>query len=156
MEDICRKFQERVPELVTGTLSAEKTANLERHISKCPGCRAYLEALQADDKLLGEFAEAMQPRVARLESNVIDALNREQTEKPIRSISIWRIIVKSPIVRFAIAASLILLFYLFSINILNKNRNKEIETSPRYILAEAQNNHLKETKPCDILPPLPN
>jgi len=56
----------------------------------------------------------------------------------------------------AIAASIILVFTLPSINIWNKNGNAEIETSPYYILAEFQKNYLQETKPCDILPPLPN
>jgi len=108
MEDICQKFQERVPELVTGTLSAEKAAELQRHISQCPACSKYLQVMQADDKLLGGFAEAMQPRIARLESNVIDALNREQTEKLISSVSIWRKIIKSRITRFAAAAVIII------------------------------------------------
>ena len=74
----------------------------------------------------------------------------------------------------AIAASVILLFCLFSISITPENKITEvatsaryilpdnehivteIDTSPLYILAETQNNHLKETKPCDILPLFPN
>ncbi len=108
MENTCENFQEQILELITGTLPAEKAADLERHISKCPSCRAYLEALQTDDKLLGEFAEAMQPRVARLENNVIDAINRGIPKRKAKSISIWRKIIKSRITKFAAAAVIII------------------------------------------------
>ncbi|MHC4464143.1 MAG: hypothetical protein ACYS6W_15570 [Planctomycetota bacterium] len=56
----------------------------------------------------------------------------------------------------AIAASLILLFCLLSISILNKNKDVKIDTSPYYILPDYQTSHLQETKPWDILPPVPS
>ena len=56
----------------------------------------------------------------------------------------------------AIAASLILLFSLLSISILNRNKAAKIDTSPYYILPDYQTSHLQETKPWDILPPVPS
>ena len=56
----------------------------------------------------------------------------------------------------AIAASLILLFCLLSISILNRNKAVEIDTSPYYILPDYQTSHLQETKSWDILPPAPS
>ena len=75
MENSCQNIQEQILELVTGSLPTEKIAEIQRHISRCPACSEYLRVLEADDKLLGDFAEAMRPTVARLEKNVIDALS---------------------------------------------------------------------------------
>jgi len=111
MEDICRNIQEQILELITDTLPAEKAAELRHHISRCSACSKYLKALQGDDKLLGCFAEAMQPRVARLEEKVIGALNREPSEKPISSVSIWRKIIKSRITKFAAAAVIVIALF---------------------------------------------
>jgi hypothetical protein len=109
MGNNCQKIQEQIAELVTGALSAEKTAELQRHVSQCPTCSKYLKALQADDKLLSEFAEAMQPSVARLENNVIDTLNRAKSKKPVSFVPIWKTVVKSRITRFAAAAAVVIM-----------------------------------------------
>jgi len=74
MQDNCKSIQEQIEEVVAGSLPAERAAELQAHIIACAACRAYLEALQADDKLLGKFAEAMQPTIARLENSVIEAI----------------------------------------------------------------------------------
>jgi hypothetical protein len=110
MENSCENIQEQIPGLITGTLPAEKTAELRNHIEQCPNCSQYLEALRADDKLLGDFAEAMQPRVARLENNVINALKSRVSEKPGRTISIFSTVLRSRIARFAAAAVLLISF----------------------------------------------
>jgi len=108
MENSCENIQEQIPELITGALPAEKAAELQRHISQCPACSEYLEALQADDKLLSEFAEAMQPRVARLENKVIEVLNRVTSKESVSFISIWRRVLKSRMTRLAAAAVLLI------------------------------------------------
>ena len=110
MENTCENIQEQILELIAGTLPAEKKAELQRHISQCPTCSKYLQALQTDDKLLGEFAEAMRPTVTRLENKVIGALEHKSSEKPVGTISIWRIIMKSRITRLAAAAVLLISF----------------------------------------------
>jgi len=89
-------------------LPAEKAAELQRHISHCHACREYLEALQADDKLLSRFAETMQPRVARLENKVIEVLNRVTSKEAVSSILIWIRVLKSRITRLAAAAVLLI------------------------------------------------
>lgn len=107
MENSCENIQEWIPELITGTLPAEKAAELQHHISQCPACREYLEAMQADDRLLGDFAETMQPRVARLENKVIEALNRVTSRETVSSISVWGRILRSRMTRLAAAAVLL-------------------------------------------------
>ena len=110
MENTCENIQEQIPELMAGTLSAEKKAELQRHISQCPACSKYMEALRADDELLGKFTEAMQPSVARLENKVIEALERMTSKKAVGSISIWRTVMKSRITRLAAAAAILISF----------------------------------------------
>lgn len=108
MKSVCNNIQEKIPELIAGTLSAEKAAELSRHIDECPACRGYLNALQADDKLLRDFAEAMQPTVARLEEGVVGALGDEREREPVGPTSIWRTILRAPVTKFAAAAVLLI------------------------------------------------
>jgi len=107
MENICQNIQEQIPELITGTLPTEKVAELERHIDSCPACREYLEALQGDDKLLSGLAGVMRPSIARVENNVIDALEHRKPKKSVHTISVWRMIMKSRIIKFGSAAAII-------------------------------------------------
>jgi hypothetical protein len=99
----------------------------------------------------------------------------EETKQADTGLSIWIIIIRSPITKFS-AAAIVLLFLLFSVNLMikrpytktdtsaqyilgnNQHVIMEIDTSPRYILFDARNNHLnrKEIMPCNILPVLPN
>lgn len=108
MEKSCENIQEQIPEFISGTLPAEKVAEVQDHISQCLACSKYLEALQADDKLLEDFIETMRPKVARLEKKVIEMLNRVASKEAVNSISIWRLVLKSRITRLAAAAVLLI------------------------------------------------
>ena len=94
MANSCENIQEQIPELITGTLTAEKAAELQRHISHCPACSEYLEALQADDKLLSEFAKVMRLKIARRENNEIDVMDGVASKKTVNSVSIVSKIIK--------------------------------------------------------------
>jgi hypothetical protein len=109
MENICKDVEEQMPELLAGILSAERADELQRHIGQCSACGAYLQALQADDQLLSDFADAMQPTVARLENNVISSLNRAKSNKVVSFVPIWKTVVKSRITRFAAGAAAVIL-----------------------------------------------
>jgi len=108
MEEVCQDIQEQIPELITGALPPERSAELRQHIDQCPSCSEYLQALQADDKLLRDFAEGMQPAVGRLEDKVIEALSSEPSKQPVRFALMWRTISKSAITKFAAAAVIII------------------------------------------------
>jgi hypothetical protein len=101
MDDICEKIRQQIPELIGTGLSAEKAVELEQHRSQCPACNEYFEALEADDKLLCEFARAMQPSVVRLGNIAIDELGRRQSGKRAYTLPIWRRIAKSTTARIA-------------------------------------------------------
>jgi len=108
MKNICESIQEQMPEFMAGVLSDEQTTAIERHISKCANCSEYLQALQVDDKLFGDFAGSMASTVARLEKNVIETLEHGPADKMLLPISIWRTIMKSRIAKLAAAAVVII------------------------------------------------
>lgn len=128
MGNDCQNFREQILDFIAGTLPAGRIAELQRHISQCSACRTYLQALQADDELLGDFAESMQPAVARLENNVIDALERRPSKKPVCTIAIWRTITKSRITRLA-AAGMVLVVCWFMLTVSNRDKLEEDETN---------------------------
>lgn len=112
MEITCQNVKELMLELITGALPVQKAHELQHHVDQCSACREYLRALRADDKLLGEFAEAMQPTVDRLENKVIDALEYKPSRKPVMSISIWRSIMKNKITKLATTAAIIIAIFI--------------------------------------------
>jgi len=108
MEKICRIIQEQIAELVTGRLPAEKAIELQRHINQCPVCSKYLQALKADDKLLGDFADAMQPIVARIEDSVVSRLDDVQSSRLPGASGLLRTIVRQRVCKLAAAAVIII------------------------------------------------
>ncbi len=107
MEKSCQNTREQIPELLTGSLPGERAAELRDHISACVVCRAYLKALQADDELFGDFAEAMQPSITRLESKVVEALADARSAEPAGRTLMLRTILKSRIIQFTAAAVIV-------------------------------------------------
>ncbi len=125
MEETCKNIREQILDFVSRTLFAEKIADLQRHINECENCGNYLRALQADNKLLSNFAQSLQPALTRLEDNVINTLAQTKPVKPAKSISVWRIIMKSPITKLA-AAACIIIAVTFGLNIVF---NKSVSTA---------------------------
>lgn len=107
MEDTCETIQEQIPELLSGRLPTEAANFIRGHISQCPTCSRYFEALQADDKLLSDFAEATQRAVSRIENKVIETLEGEIPCKATRSFPVWVNVAKSRIAKLAAAAVII-------------------------------------------------
>jgi hypothetical protein len=68
----CDHCREKIEEKVTGALPPEDREALESHVRDCPDCRAYLEALQQDDRLLAAYGDAMKQRVARAERRIVE------------------------------------------------------------------------------------
>ena len=115
MENTCQNIQERIPELTIGALPDGKTAELQHHISQCPDCGEYLKSLQADDKLIREFAKAMQPIVNRIENNVINSLDGYVSKKPVKPVPLFGIITKGRLVKFTAAA----IIFICAVQLLN-------------------------------------
>jgi hypothetical protein len=120
MENTCHNIQEQIPDLITGTLPDEKTAELKHHISQCPDCRECLELLQADDKLLREFAEAMQPIIRRIEQKVIKTQEEVISKQQFNPSPLFGIITKGRLIKLTVA-SIIFICVLELSNYFNKS-----------------------------------
>jgi hypothetical protein len=116
MDDTCKRIREQIPELIGEGLSPEKAVELEQHRNQCPACNEYFQALEADDRLLCEFAESMQPNVARLENITIDELRRRKLAGAIGTVSIGKRILSSKAAQIAavivIIATILIVFKL--------------------------------------------
>ncbi|MHC4432898.1 MAG: hypothetical protein ACYTBS_13740, partial [Planctomycetota bacterium] len=126
MDSICEKIRQQIPELIGTGLSAEKAVELEQHRSQCPACNEYFEALEADDRLLCEFARAMQTSVARLENVAMDQLGRRPSGGMIQTASTEAGILGGRVARVA-AAVLIVTAILVGAVMLRSSGEKPVE-----------------------------
>jgi hypothetical protein len=108
MERYCEKIKRLILESVSSILPVEKTAELEEHIERCSSCREYLREVQADDELLRQFTQAMQPRVSRLESNVLDQMRRGIPARPRHNYLIARVIEHKKVAELVAATTIVL------------------------------------------------
>jgi hypothetical protein len=108
MERYCEKIRRLILESVSSILPVEKTAEFEAHIEQCSSCREYLRAVQADDELLRQFTQAMQPRVSRLESSVLDQMRRGIAARPRHSYLIARVIEHKKVAELVAATTIVL------------------------------------------------
>ena len=114
----CERWAEPISMAAAGCLSPEAEQEVRRHLETCPACRERLRQLQ---QLCGALAEAASPGdapTAAIVGRVMSALAAEKSPRPatsrraemihptlrIRSLSVWRWIMRSPVPRVAAAA----------------------------------------------------
>ncbi len=69
----CQRVQEQLLDMAGSSVPQEAGA-LREHLDSCPACKAYWAALCADDALLRDCIDALQPTVARIENGVMRQL----------------------------------------------------------------------------------
>lgn len=104
----CQEMQDRIAESLTADLSAQEVRELDHHLSQCPACRAYGQAMRGDHERLAAYAATMGAAVNGLPDRVIDALDRAPRQRPPEKTSAWRTIMKSRIAQLATAATILL------------------------------------------------
>lgn len=75
MNDKCRQIRELLPGFVSGALPTDKTIAVSHHTQQCEECRRLLAELEADDKMLVGYAEAMEESYRRVQEQVGEALS---------------------------------------------------------------------------------
>ena len=75
MSTRCEDCRVRLADLLSQPSGGDGYAEVRRHLEECSDCRAYYESLQADDRLLRGFAEAMRPAVEAVEDAVLASLH---------------------------------------------------------------------------------
>ncbi|UCG46038.1 MAG: zf-HC2 domain-containing protein, partial [Phycisphaerales bacterium] len=138
MDNECDRAREQMADLLSRDLTDEQAGELRRHTDTCGACRDYLEGLQADDKLLAEFAGAMRASVERIERKVAEALEHGGPGEPLRRISTWRVVLKNPLVKLA-AAAVVVAAVAVAVTILRNSKSESSQIVKRQDLPEKKN-----------------
>ncbi len=104
MNSDCERMKDRIADLVTGILSEAHIQEVEQHLSECNACRDYAQALKNEDALLTKYAADMDTDMTSRQERLLQAVDRSCQSRRIRTFSIRRTIMKSPITRIAAAA----------------------------------------------------
>ena len=75
----CQQVQEQLLDMVGSSVPPE-AGPVRDHLDSCPACKAYWAALCADDALLRDCIDALQPTLARIENGVMRQLAQVQPE----------------------------------------------------------------------------
>jgi outer membrane lipoprotein-sorting protein len=111
----CRKTREDIERSVFAPLAREQQDEIDRHVGRCEACRAYFEAMRADERALDDFARSFDPSVERIEAESIRAAASGVVPEAARSSRDWRGIMKPRIAVYA-AAAVALIAVLWGIN----------------------------------------
>jgi hypothetical protein len=108
----CKECKEILVEYIEGLLDESKKQAVAKHLKDCPTCRAELEQLKnLHEQLISNGKKVSQ---SDLEDKVFDRIVREQkerltaAEKATAALKLRRIIMKSPFVKIAAAAVIII------------------------------------------------
>lgn len=107
MNSDCETMKDQIADLITGILSDAQEQKLRQHLAQCAACRDYARALQNEDALLTEFVEKMDTDMTQRQERLLQLIDRSCQSKQIETPSIRRIIMKSPITKYAAAAVIV-------------------------------------------------
>ena len=108
MNNNCEKMEDKIADLITGILSDSEKLILEQHLSQCPRCQNYRQALQKEDQLLIELFDKLDANMTNRQEKVISTVNNAGGVKGGNIISIIRKLTTRRITRFAAAALLLI------------------------------------------------
>jgi len=100
-------MKDYIADMVTGTLSEEDAEMLNQHLSQCPACRNYAQALKEEDLLLSNLFNSLNGEMTNRQQRVLNAIASCHLPAQKNFITIWRIIMKSRTVKLAAAAVII-------------------------------------------------
>jgi hypothetical protein len=107
MKDVCHKIREQIPLYIEGQLPQQEMQVVSDHIRQCKQCSDYLQAIKKDDTLLNDFVESMRPSIARIEQEVIAAVEH-QPQHHERDLAAW-FSANSKFLRYAVAAAVFII-----------------------------------------------
>ncbi len=107
MNGPCQQMQDKMADYVLGVLNELEIDALCEHLRECAECTEYMRALEDENRLLVQLGKQVEADMASREDKLIEALNRSEPTVHIEPLSSWRQIMKSPITKLAIAATVI-------------------------------------------------
>jgi len=107
MSDKCHGFRSRIADSLAGTLPEQDQRELQEHLSVCPPCRDYLQALRREDASLAEYFAGIEEDMADRQERALQMIECFHTNA--RPNTIWRRIMKSRYSKLATAAAILVL-----------------------------------------------
>jgi hypothetical protein len=107
MSDKCHGFRSRIANSFTGVLPEQDQRELLEHLSVCPPCRDYLQALRREDASLAEYFAGIDEDMAHRQERALQMTECFHTNA--RTNTIWRRIMKSRYSKLATAAAILVL-----------------------------------------------
>lgn len=104
----CEKMQKKIVDYVLEILSKQESDSLREHVSSCPDCRQYVQALQNENRLLLQLGEKLDADMTIRQDKVIEALKHHSPKARFKVLSIPRTIMRSPITKLAAAVIFIM------------------------------------------------
>ena len=90
MNSECEKRKNQIADFISGILTDEETASLQRHLDDCSTCHEYMRALKDEDKLLTVLFAEIDTNMEDRQERVLQAINRSgqnsQNEKMLREL----------------------------------------------------------------------
>ncbi|MHC4758747.1 MAG: tetratricopeptide repeat protein [Planctomycetota bacterium] len=117
MNNPCEKMRGKIADYVLGLLDQKEIKAFDEHISQCLKCKEYTESLQSEKRSLLQFGETLDSEMDDRQAKIIEALNHTSSEKA-KLLSIWRVIMKNKMTKFA-ASAVIIIGVFIGINMLN-------------------------------------
>lgn len=107
MKSNCDKMKEQIADFITGILPEAEIHALKRHLSECPVCRDYAEALEKEERLLSGFFAKFDDNITGWEDKAIDLVNSFDASSQTNVISAGKAIMRSLLIKHAAAAMVI-------------------------------------------------
>ena len=120
--DDCQDRRDAIAALVLGELDGLAANEIRQHIDTCRRCRALCQALTEEEEIVQSAFKAVGERSKAIENNLVAQFGKgsgvhggisgalpepEKTKQAHAEPDIWRIIMKSPLTKLAVAASVI-------------------------------------------------
>jgi hypothetical protein len=129
-------MREKIADHVLGTLSKEESDTLSEHVSSCPDCSQYVQALQNENRLLLQLGEKLDADMTIRQDKIIEALKHHSPAAQTKVLSIGRIIMKSSITKL-VAAAVVVVAALFVISLISNPNSAFAQVIENVVNAES-------------------
>jgi len=107
MNSDCENMKDQIADYVTGILSEGQLQKLQQHLDECAKCRDFVHALKDEDMSLTKLFEKIDMDTISRQERVLQAVNHSRQSKQTDALSIKGKFMKSPIIKLAVAAAII-------------------------------------------------
>jgi uncharacterized protein YciI len=129
MDSQCENIQNQAADYVLGILDKEKSETFNQHIRECKKCRDYLKSLENENRLLMQLGRNLDATMKDRQGRAMEAISLSEPAAFAKTQSVWSMIMKKRITKFA-AAAVFILAALLAISVMDKT------VTPAYALGQ--------------------